>query len=129
MSSSGPKCETIKESTKQLMELVMQGAKLSRAFPSLEDQEYFLSLYPDLRPLFDSVQQNCISLTNSLLEVNRSQKINMPTLNYKDSEEVRDKYDDIIDITDEKLEFIVCITKGITKVLITYFFLTKGYFL
>mmetsp|Transcript_13437 Transcript_13437/g.16923 ORF Transcript_13437/g.16923 Transcript_13437/m.16923 type:complete len:801 (-) Transcript_13437:80-2482(-) len=98
-----PKAQAI---TDHLMALVMQGAKLSRAFPSAEDQEYYVSLYPELRPLLDNVQQNCINLTQSLLEVNRSSAIPMPKLDYTDSEEILDKYNDVVFVTDEKLEMI-----------------------
>eukprot|EP00339_Tiarina_fusa_P009156 CAMPEP_0117082040 /NCGR_PEP_ID=MMETSP0472-20121206/57798_1 /TAXON_ID=693140 ORGANISM="Tiarina fusus, Strain LIS" /NCGR_SAMPLE_ID=MMETSP0472 /ASSEMBLY_ACC=CAM_ASM_000603 /LENGTH=785 /DNA_ID=CAMNT_0004810167 /DNA_START=90 /DNA_END=2445 /DNA_ORIENTATION=- len=98
-----PKAQAI---TDQLMQLVMQGAKLSHALPSAEDQAYYISLYPELRPLIDTVQKNCIDLTQSLLEVNRSATTTIPQLNYKDNEEILDKYNDVVFVTDEKLELI-----------------------
>jgi hypothetical protein len=96
-----------REITEKLMLLVSQGAQMSRSFPSAEDQAYYVSLYPELKPLLDEVRRNCINLTQSLLHVNSSKSSVIPELDYRDPELIKDNYRDIVFATDEKLEYLV----------------------
>ena len=89
------------------MQLVSEGAQLSRSFPSAEDQAYYVSLYPELKPVLDNVRRDCINLTQSLLQVNAASNSTMPQLNYRDPEEILANYNDIVYSVDEKLEYLV----------------------
>ena len=93
--------------TDQLLHLVMQGAQLSRAFPSGEDREYYLTLYPELRTLVEEVERNCIDLTHSMLQFAPSETVPVPVLDAKDGEDILERYEDVIFSTDEKLEYCV----------------------
>jgi len=92
--------------TEELMQLVSEGAQLSRSFPSAEDQAYYVSLYPELKPVLDNVRRDCINLTQSLLQVNAASNSTMPQLNYRDPEEILANYNDIVYSVDEKLEYL-----------------------
>lgn len=100
--------DTMNDKVNHLLQSMMRCAQISKGFPSNEDREYYLSLYPELRPLIEETQRNCIKLAESIMNLDASSNITIPKLDYNDPDEILQSYNDIIYVTDEKLENCVC---------------------
>lgn len=53
-----------------LMNMVCGGAQLSRKLPEGEDMRFFMSVEPELRPLYEEAKRNCLTLAQKLMDLN-----------------------------------------------------------
>lgn len=66
-SSAAPDVEQVSAA---LMKMVCGGAQQSRKLPEGEDMRYFMSVEPELRPLYEEAKQSCLSLAQKLMDLN-----------------------------------------------------------
>lgn len=92
--------------SEDLVGLIFQGANLFRRFPAEEDLLYYENAYPELRPMIWETRSACIRIAQSLLETGQQPSDTIPKLNYKDPDEILELYNEIVDITDDKLSYV-----------------------
>ena len=97
---------TIKALSSDLLKLTVTGAQLSRTFPSSDDLEFFLTLYPEVKGVLDEARGRCFSIVEKLMQVGQPNAKKLD-IDYKDVDDVLEHYEDFVEVTDEKLETIV----------------------
>mmetsp|Transcript_19 Transcript_19/g.59 ORF Transcript_19/g.59 Transcript_19/m.59 type:complete len:896 (+) Transcript_19:246-2933(+) len=93
-----------------LMSLVCGGAQMSRTLPEGEDMMYFLSVEPQLRPLFEEAKRGCLNLAQKLMDLNAAgTKAGVPRItSAADVDELLSLYPSVVEnSTDPLVENVV----------------------
>lgn len=107
---SSPSLQDVDQLSTALMALVCGGAQMSRKLPEGDEMMFFMSIEPELRPLYEEAKKNCLSLAQRLMELKAAgTKVEVPNItSAEDVDELLRQYPAVIEkSTDPLVENVV----------------------